>query len=138
MPDDEVTPAAVESLLDGDDPPLVVDVSTDAEFALGHIPGSINVPLVDLVASLGRVTGADHIVTVCPRGEASVQAVRLLSAYEGTEGARIESMAGGLDAWDGPLEEGFDEGGVERGDEDGQEGGDGDEGEHTHEERSDS
>lgn len=39
-----------------------------------------------------------------------MQAVRLLSAYEGTEDARIQSMAGGLAAWDGPLEEGLDEG----------------------------
>ncbi|MBC9986654.1 rhodanese-like domain-containing protein [Haloferax sp. Atlit-47N] len=107
---DEVSPAAVEELLDGEDPPLVVDVSTEAEFALGHVPGSINVPLSNLVSHLDRVAGAERIVTVCPRGEASVQAVRLLSAYEGTEDARIQSMAGGLAAWDGPLEEGLDEG----------------------------
>ncbi|RDZ64070.1 rhodanese-like domain-containing protein [Haloferax sp. Atlit-12N] len=107
---DELSPAEVEELLDGEDPPLVVDVSTEAEFALGHLPGSINVPLANLVSHLDRVAGAERIVTVCPRGEASVQAVRLLSAYEGTEDARIESMAGGLDAWDGPLEEGIDEG----------------------------
>ncbi|WP_148414827.1 rhodanese-like domain-containing protein [Haloferax sp. KTX1] len=107
---DEISPDEVAALLDGEEPPLVVDVSTEAEFALGHVPGSINVPLSNLVSHLDRVAGAEHVVTVCPRGEASVQAVRLLSAYEGTENARIESMAGGLAAWDGPLEEGLDEG----------------------------
>ncbi|AFK19734.1 rhodanese-like domain-containing protein [Haloferax mediterranei ATCC 33500] len=106
---EEIPPAEVQSLLDSDDPPVVVDVSTEAEFELGHIPGSINIPLVNLVSHLGRVAGADHIITVCPRGEASIQAVRLLSSYEGTQDAQIESMAGGLNEWEGPLEEGLDE-----------------------------
>ncbi|KAB1193173.1 rhodanese-like domain-containing protein [Haloferax sp. MBLA0076] len=105
----EIDPDEVESRLDDDDPPLVVDVSTPADFEAGHIPGSINVPLDDLVSNLGRISGARHIVTVCPQGEASIQAVRLLSAYEGTNDATIESMAGGLDAWTGPLERGPDE-----------------------------
>ncbi|KAB1187403.1 MULTISPECIES: rhodanese-like domain-containing protein [Haloferax] len=105
----EIEPSEVESLLEDDDPPLVVDVSTPADFTDGHIPGSINVPLDDLVSHLGRITGATHIVTVCPHGEASIQAVRLLSAYEGTKDARIESMAGGLEAWTGTLEHGPDE-----------------------------
>ncbi|MFC7202734.1 rhodanese-like domain-containing protein [Haloferax namakaokahaiae] len=107
--DREVSPAAVQELLDGDDSPLVVDVSAPDEFADGHIPGSLNVPLDDLVTHLGRLAGASHIVTVCPRGEASIQAARLLAAYEGTNEARIESMEGGLDVWDGPLETGADE-----------------------------
>ena len=105
----EIEPAEVETLLERDDPPTIVDVSTEAEFAIGHIPGSINVPLNDLVSRLGRISGADHIVTVCPRGEASVQAVRLLSAYEGTEDARIESMAGGMNAWEGPVDSDLEE-----------------------------
>ncbi|KAB1198056.1 MULTISPECIES: rhodanese-like domain-containing protein [Haloferax] len=105
----EITPAEVETLLDDEDPPLVVDVSTEAEFTIGHIPGSINVPLNDLVSHLGRISGAAHIVTVCPRGEASIQAVRLLSSYEGTKDARIESMVGGMNAWDGPVESDLEE-----------------------------
>ncbi|WP_396611553.1 rhodanese-like domain-containing protein [Haloferax sp. S1W] len=109
MVDREITPEEVAELLDSDDPPLVVDVSTPPEFDLQHIPGSLNVPLSDLYSTLDRLSEADHIVTVCPRGEASLQAVRLLSAYEGTNDARIESMAGGLDAWDGPLESDVEE-----------------------------
>lgn len=105
----EVDPSEVESLLDGDDPPTIVDVSTPDDFAVGHIPGSLNVPLDDLVAHLGRLSESSHIVAVCPHGEASVQAVRLLSAYEGTKDARLESMAGGLDAWTGPVESGPDD-----------------------------
>ncbi|ELZ79526.1 rhodanese-like domain-containing protein [Haloferax larsenii JCM 13917] len=105
----EISPEEVAERLDSDDPPLVVDVSTPPEFALKHIPGSLNVPLSDLYSHLDRLSEADHIVTVCPRGEASLQAVRLLSAYEGTNDATIESMAGGLDAWDGPLESDADD-----------------------------
>jgi len=42
-------------------------------------------------------------VTVCPHGEASVQAARLVGSYRGVDGP-VESLAGGLEAWDGPLE----------------------------------
>ena len=38
-----------------------------------------------------------------PRGQASVQAARLVGAYEGVDGP-VESLAGGLEAWDGPLD----------------------------------
>ncbi|WP_410766490.1 rhodanese-like domain-containing protein [Haloferax sp. DFSO60] len=107
--DREVSAAEVQALLEDEDPPLVVDVSSPDEFADGHIPESLNVPLDDLVTHLGRLSGAAHIVTVCPRGEASIQAARLLEAYEGTNAARIESMEGGLEVWDGPLESGADE-----------------------------
>ena len=105
----EVDPSEVESLLDGDDPPTIVDVSTPDDFAERHIPGSLNVPLDDLVTHLGRLSESSHIVAVCPHGEASVQAVRLLSAYEGTKDARLESIAGGHEAWPGPLESDTDE-----------------------------
>jgi hypothetical protein len=46
-----------------------------------------------------------HVVTVCPHGEASVRAARLIGAYEGFDG-RVESLACGLEGWTGPLESG--------------------------------
>ncbi len=48
----------------------------------------------------------ERVVTVCPHGKASVQAARLIGSYEGTTDARVESMAGGLEAWEGNLEAG--------------------------------
>jgi rhodanese-related sulfurtransferase len=100
--DGEVDPAEVVELLASDDPPRVVDVRAPGAYAEGHIPGSENVPFDLLPDRAGEFAGADRVVTVCPHGEASVQAARLLAAAAGVDG-RVESMRGGLAAWDGDL-----------------------------------
>ncbi|GAB6860522.1 rhodanese-like domain-containing protein [Haloplanus litoreus] len=102
--DAEITPDEVEALLESDDRPRVIDIRSPGAFGRGHIPGSENVPFGDLPDRIDEFADADRIVTVCPHGKASVQAARLISSYEGTGEARVESMAGGLDAWEGPLE----------------------------------
>jgi rhodanese-related sulfurtransferase len=102
--DAEITPEEVEALLESDDRPRVIDIRSPGEFARGHIPGSENVPFGELPDRIEEFAGADRIVTVCPHGKASVQAARLVGSYEGTKDARVESMAGGLEAWGGPLE----------------------------------
>lgn len=100
----EVTPAEVASLLEGEDPPRVVDIRPAAAFRRGHIPGSENVPFPELPRRAAEFADADRVVTVCPHGKSSVQAARLIASAAGTGDARVESMAGGLDAWSGPLE----------------------------------
>jgi rhodanese-related sulfurtransferase len=102
--DGEITPDEVAALLESDDPPRIVDIRSPAAFARGHIPGSVNLPFERLPAEIERLAGTDRVVTVCPHGQASVQAARLVASYEGTADATVESMAGGLEAWDGPLE----------------------------------
>ncbi|MFI7423834.1 rhodanese-like domain-containing protein [Nonomuraea sp. NPDC049684] len=53
-----VDAAALRRLLDGGDPPQIIDVRTPGEFAAVHIPGSRNVPL-DLLRA--------HHATLRPR-----------------------------------------------------------------------
>ncbi|WP_248897863.1 rhodanese-like domain-containing protein [Haloplanus halobius] len=101
--DDEISAEEVERLLESDEQPRIIDIRSPGAFARGHIPGSENVPFGELPDRIGEFADADHIVTVCPHGKASVQAARLINSYEGTGDARVESMAGGLDAWSGEL-----------------------------------
>jgi len=101
--DDEISPAEVERLLGDGDDVTVVDIRAPAAFARGHIPGSVNLPFEEIPARVQELTGAERIVTVCPHGNSSVQAARLIKSYEGTGDARVESMAGGLTEWDGDL-----------------------------------
>lgn len=82
----------------------VVDIRTAGEFSRGRIPDSRNLPFAELPARVGELDGADRIVTVCPHGIASKQAADLIASYEGTASARVESLRGGIEAWDGPLE----------------------------------
>ncbi len=100
--DGEIDPNELADVL-GDDGPLVVDIRQPPSFARGRIPDSVNVPLPQLPQDVDRIADADHVVTVCPHGKASVRAARLVTAFEGFDG-RVESLRGGLEAWEGPLE----------------------------------
>ena len=101
--DGEISPEQVRELLDSEDPPRVVDIRSPDAFARGHIPGSENVPFHELTDRVDAFEDAERVVTVCPHGKASVQAANLITSYEGTKDARVESMAGGLERWDGEL-----------------------------------
>ena len=102
--DGEISPSEVETMLETDDPPRIVDIRSPAAFRRGHIPSSENVPFNRLPQRVETLADADHIVTVCPHGHSSVQAARLIGSYEGTDTARVESMRGGLTEWDGEFE----------------------------------
>jgi rhodanese-related sulfurtransferase len=99
----EISPDELEALLADDAPVLIADVRSPAAFARGHIPGSENVPFAKLPRRADTLD-AERIVTVCPHGEASLKAARLLRSAANLDGTRVESLAGGLDAWEGGLE----------------------------------
>jgi len=105
--DGEITAAELERELEGDGL-LVVDIRHPPEFEHGHLPGSVNIPLTELPTQIERVAGADHVVTVCPHGKASVRAARLIDSFGGFDG-RVESLADGIEGWEGPLESGTDD-----------------------------
>ena len=112
--DGEIDPEEVERLLASDDPPRVVDIRDPGAFERGHIPGSENVPFPQIPDRAADLAGADRVVTVCPHGEASVQAARLIGAAAGVDG-RVESMRGGLTAWDGDVEAAVERSGRDEG-----------------------
>ncbi|NHN41963.1 rhodanese-like domain-containing protein [Halorubellus sp. JP-L1] len=101
--DGEVDPDRVETLRDDDDVDVcIVDIRNPSSYARGHVPDSLNVPLPELTGEVDALPDADRYVTVCPHGKSSVQAARLIASYAGVD-APVESMAGGLTAYDGDL-----------------------------------
>jgi ArsR family transcriptional regulator len=75
----------------------VLDVRPADEFALGHVPGAMNIPLRDLEARLAEVDPAQEIVAYC-RGAycvLSYEAVAVLRA-RGFKARRLED---GLPEW---------------------------------------
>jgi rhodanese-related sulfurtransferase len=110
----EIAPGELRSLVEGDAPEglRLVDVRPPRQYARGHLPGSENVPLGRLTDRAEDLDGAERVVCVCQEGIASLQAARLLAAYEGVE--RAESLAGGIDEWPGELATGGER--SERGD----------------------
>jgi rhodanese-related sulfurtransferase len=76
---------------------VILDVRPAAEFAAGHIPGALSVPLDHLDAALARLPKRTEIVAYC-RGPYCVlapQAVERLRA----KGYRARRLADGLPEW---------------------------------------
>lgn len=95
---EEITPAELSDLL-GADGVRIVDIRSPAQFERERIPGSENIPFQDLPQRVESLEDANHVVTVCPHGKASLQAVQLIDSYEGAEETTIQSLEGGLEAW---------------------------------------
>lgn len=102
--DGELSADELQAIL-GDDGVRVVDIRQRAVFERGHIPGSENIPFDQLPQEVDQLAGADHVVTVCPHGQASQQAARLVASYEGIgDDARVDSLACGIEGWPSDLE----------------------------------
>lgn len=78
----------------------IVDIRDTRAFDRGHLPGSESIPFPELTTRITELEGAERIVTVCPHGIASRQAAQLIGSYEGTTDARVESLRGGIEAWE--------------------------------------
>lgn len=63
-----------------EDGALILDVRSKAEFMDGHIPGSVNIPLDNLEASLKKLPSyKGSIITCCRSGMRSSAAASLLN-----------------------------------------------------------
>ncbi|HSN39587.1 MAG TPA: VTT domain-containing protein [Burkholderiales bacterium] len=95
-----VAAASMKRRLDHGESQIMLDVRGTDEYRgeLGHIPGSINVPLSDLPAALPRLETLreQHIVVVCRTDKRSAQAAELL-ASAGYRNIRI--LEGGMEQW---------------------------------------
>ena len=75
---------------------LIVDVRTREEFALGSIPGSVNIPVDELRSRLPELLLDKDIVVTCAVGLRGYVAYRILvqNGYE-----RVRNLSGGYKTW---------------------------------------
>jgi sulfur-carrier protein adenylyltransferase/sulfurtransferase len=95
---DEIDAQTARELLDGREPPLLVDVRRRDEWDEGHIPGAIHIPRGSLESRIEKATPERErpIVVYCSAGERSAFAARTLGelGYE-----EVTSLAGGFTDW---------------------------------------
>lgn len=101
--DGEISADELLELLRSDEPVRIVDIRSPAQFRRGHIPDSENVPFPELTVRIEEFDGDERVVTVCPHGQASVQAARLIGSFEGFDG-RVDSLESGIEGWSHGLE----------------------------------
>ena len=85
----------------------LIDIRDTEAYEEGHIPEADNIPLEELGDRAEENewvrNEGDEIVVACYIGETSVQAARMLEAYEGTGNATVSTMVGGYEDWSGDL-----------------------------------
>jgi len=96
----QLTSIQVQDLVRTPEPPLVVDVREPAEYSgeLGHIKGSILIPLKELAARSGELEPYKnkHVIAVCRAGVRSTTAAAILTSL-GFE--QVSNLVGGMLDW---------------------------------------
>src|SRR6184192_1968932 len=75
----------------------VLDVRPPDEFALGHLPGAVNIPLRELEARLAELDGAQEVVAYC-RGPYCVLSYEAVAALR-ARGFKARRLEDGLPEW---------------------------------------
>ena len=82
----DIAEIKVDALLDrarkADESFVIVDVRTPAEFAQGHVPGAINIPVDQVTNRLSELANAKNkdVVLYCRSGKRAGQAAEVLKA----------------------------------------------------------
>jgi ArsR family transcriptional regulator len=106
---DSLEPVTREELLERTREGLVtvLDVRPPDEFAAGHLPGAVNMPLSELEARLAELDPAQEIVAYC-RGPYCVLSFEAVAALR-ARGFKVRRLEDGLPEWRAaglPLEHG--------------------------------
>ena len=74
---------------------VVLDVREPGEYADGHVPGAVNIPLSQVPARSGEVPSEGRVYVVCASGNRSTSATDTLRAA----GLDAVSVRGGTKGW---------------------------------------
>ncbi|MCU1542634.1 MAG: sulfurtransferase [Microbacteriaceae bacterium] len=77
------------------DQATIIDVRESYEFAAGHVPGAVNMPLSELADRVGDVATSGAVHVICQSGGRSAQATGFLTE----QGINAVDIAGGTSAW---------------------------------------
>jgi len=74
---------------------LLVDVREQAEYAQGHVPGTVNIPMEHLPARLDELDRHSPVHVICASGRRSAAMAEFLTGA----GFDALNVAGGTSAW---------------------------------------
>ncbi|MDQ0230713.1 sulfurtransferase TusA family protein [Metabacillus malikii] len=86
--------------LDGQEKITILDVREQAEYAFGHIPGSLNIPLGELEQRFNEIESLDNLHIICRTGTRSDLAAQKLTE----KGIReVKNVVPGMKEYTGEL-----------------------------------
>ncbi|MCA9150264.1 MAG: FAD-dependent oxidoreductase [Planctomycetales bacterium] len=74
---------------------FLLDVRTPAEFAAGHLPGAVNIPVDELRGRLSELPQQQSIIAYCKVGQRGYIATRILKQH----GFSVHNLSGGYTTW---------------------------------------
>ncbi len=91
----DINAQTVDSLRSRDDV-VILDVREDYEYAEGHIPGAVLLPLGQIPNRLAEIPKDKTVIAVCRSGNRSNQAAQFLRE-QGFD--NVHNMTGGMNSW---------------------------------------
>jgi adenylyltransferase/sulfurtransferase len=92
----QISPAELQRRLAGPEPPCVLDVRQDWEWAIAHLEGSLHIPLNEIPIRLKELDASREIIALCKAGGRSQRAAEFLLTHGYS---RVANLSGGIDAW---------------------------------------
>jgi rhodanese-related sulfurtransferase len=86
----------------------LVDVREDDEWAAGHAPGALHIPLGSLGELCGQIPRDRDVYVICRAGSRSARACQLLSA----DGWQVLNVSDGMLGWESAAREMVSESGA--------------------------
>jgi rhodanese-related sulfurtransferase len=93
----DLTPEALHAAQLAGNTYILLDVREPEEFAYCHLPGSILIPLGELMARADEVPTEAPVVLICHHGVRSAQALAYLQQRRGHR--NLFNLRGGIHAW---------------------------------------
>jgi rhodanese-related sulfurtransferase len=90
-----ITVQEAKEKVDGNDV-QIIDVRTPGEYSGGHVPGSINIPHMSIIARKAELAADKELVFICQLGQRSALACEFAAAAGFKE---LYNVEGGTDAW---------------------------------------
>jgi rhodanese-related sulfurtransferase len=99
----EIAPAALKALLASPQPPLVLDVRENWEREAARLPGTLDIPMMEIPQRLTELPRDRQIVVMCHGGVRSLKVAHFL-AENGID--QVANLTGGIHAWANDVDPG--------------------------------
>jgi rhodanese-related sulfurtransferase len=96
----QIQPSDLKRMLDSGQPVLLLDVRQPEEHAFCALPGSVLIPLGELVSRVEEVPTDTAVVVYCHHGVRSLSGAAILRRA----GIEAMSLAGGIDRWSATVD----------------------------------